>query len=435
MDKLIQELTGLVKDLATGVDGIKTDLGGIKTRQEELEASVTSYKELAQKGFPIPGITAPVPAGTTPADLKEMLAPYSLEMQGKRLIDKIAHPIHRIDDAAREKLAQYFILFLKAGVMNDPAARHKFQDLYGRVDQKLAVEVGDPGNVFPVPDVLMTEILGFARERSVILQYARMWNMTSEKQSFPIETPQSAAVYWGNDTEEGTPVIGEVELEAEELSAYTGVKNTTLMDALTDIVSWLAECMAEAAGLELDNVAFNGDGTKAGCYGILSSLCGNTVTMAGGEFDKLLYTDISAMIAKLPGLRKAGSQFYMSGDILHYVRTMQDDNKRPIFIDPMGFDVPGKIYGYPYQEVIKMPTASALDTAFMAFGNMQYFAIGRRLNTTALSVNPYDQWKQNRTLFKIYQRWALKMAIPDGFVRLRTGAQSTVVTTTTTTTT
>jgi hypothetical protein len=71
----------------------------------------------------------------------------------------------------------------------------------------------------------------------------------------------------------------------------------------------------------------------------------------------------------------------------------------------------------------------------MAFGNMQYFAIGRRLNSTALSINPYDQWKQNRTLFKIYQRWALSMAIPDGFVRLMTGATTTTTTTTTTSTT
>ena len=418
LKKAVNTLEGLITELASGVNDIKE-------RQEKNEAAIFEFKEMAQRGFPIPGVTTYLHPGLGSADLKEYLAPYNMAIQGKRLMDKINHPIHHISDEIRLQLATYFILFIKAGVQNDPGAMIKFREKYGVVD-KANIDIGDVGNVFPVPDVLMTEILAFAREKSAVLQYARQWNMTSEKQSFPAETPGSAAVYWGNETEEGTPVVGEVELEAEELSSYAGVKNTTLMDAQTDITSWLAEVMAEAAGLELDNQAFNGDGSI--CYGILSSQCGNTVYLGGASnsgktaFSDLAYGDLSAMIAKLPGIRKIGARWWLSGDVLHYVRIMKDDADRVIFIDPIALEVPGKIYGYPYHEVIKMPTTTAVNTPFMAFGNMQYFAVGRRLNSAALQVNPYDQWKRNRTLFKIYQRWALKMAMADGFVRLLTAA-------------
>jgi HK97 family phage major capsid protein len=418
LEKNLQTLTGLIQDLATGLDAIKE-------RQEQQEASIAAYKEAVRRGFPIPSVNASVPADVYPADMKEYLEPYNLAIQGKRLTDKLIHPVVQMSEEARAKLTEYFILFVKAGIMGDHKAYAKFRDAYGAVG-KSTVTVGDLGNVFPVPDVLMTEILSFAREKSVALRYARQWNMTSEKQSFPAETPGSAAVYWGNETEEATPVIGEVELEAEELSAYAGVKNTTLADAQTDITSWLAEVMAEAAGLELDNQTFNGAGTI--CYGILSSQCGNSVYLGGGStsgktaFSDLDYSDLSVMIAKLPGLRKMGARFWLSGDVLHYVRIMKDDANRPVFIEPVGLEVPGKIFGYPYEEVIKMPVTSAVSTPFIAFGNLQYFAIGRRLNSAALQVNPYDQWKTNRTLFKIYQRWGLKMALSDGFVRLITAA-------------
>ena len=80
----------------------------------------------------------------------------------------------------------------------------------------------------------------------------------------------------------------------------------------------------------------------------------------------------------------------------------------------------GTIFGYPYQEVIKMPGTTGANTAFIAFGNMQNFALGRRLGASALKVDPYGLFTTNRIRFKIYQRWALGMGLPDGFVRLLT---------------
>jgi len=407
----IQQLTDEIKDIAKQISDYKTE-------QEKVKEEMAAYKEAAKKGFPIP---TPDPEATTD-ELKEILAPYDLARQGKSLTDRIAHPNYSISEEKREELAKYFLLVMKAGYKLDPKARDKFRELYGDVDPEMKTAIGDTGNVFPIPDIVMEEILHFARESSVVLQYARVVPMVSEVHSWPIEG-DAVSVAWGNTTEESEPGISEVELTAKELSAYSVVKNMTLADARSDIVSWLTEAMAEAAGLELDNQGFNGDGTKI-CSGILTAKCGYSVILGSGStaFSQISAAKLSEMIAKLDGLKKRGARFWMHGEILHYVRSLKDTNDRPIFIETVGAPVSGTIWGYPYTEVVKMPSTSAANTAFMAFGNLRYLMVGRRLSTGALSIDPYGLWTTNRTRFKLYQRWGMKLALPKGMVRLLTHA-------------
>jgi len=297
------------------------------------------------------------------------------------------------------------------------------EKMYGSVDKTV---VGDSGNVFPIPDIVESEILWFAREASIALREARIVEMTSAKQSWPRETA-SASVSWGNTTSESEPTVDEVELDATELSCWAGVRNSHLADSRSDIVAWLTANLGEAAGLELDDKMFEGLGTDSPfiCSGILSAACGNSVTMASGStaFSQLSSTNLSEMIAALDGVRKAGAKFYMNGAVIHYIRDLKDTNGRPIFMDGhIGTGVPPAIFGYPYGESIKMVSTSAANTAFLAFGNLKNFLVGRRLQSGVLDVDPYGLWTTNRTRFKIYQRWALEMALPAGFVRLLTAA-------------
>jgi len=403
-DNPLKEVADLLRQLATDVRAT-TD-----KQTEQIEA----YKKAAAKGFPIPGLNAPV--GDTPAgDMKDFLGHYELAYQGKRLMDKFHHPTHQIDEKTRLELAKFWCLFLRATVNQDYKARDKYWEYFG---PQIKTAVGDAGNVFPLPTILETEILAFARETSVLLQYARIWDMTSEKQVFPAES-SGATVAWGNTTSAGDPTISEVELDANELSSYSTVKNATLQDARSDIVSWLTESMAEAAGLELDNQGFNGTGTPF--IGVLNANgAGYSVTLTGTAFQNVGFTDLSAMIAKLDGLKKQGARFWFHGQILHYVRILKDDNNRPIFYDTIGAPTSGTILGYPYTEVIKAPSNTGSNTAFMAFGSLRYVAVGRRLDTANLSVDPYGLFLTNRTRYKLYQRWAIKCALRNGLVRMLT---------------
>jgi HK97 family phage major capsid protein len=417
-DDPIGKLTGLVSDLVT-------NQSKVDERIEQLTASVASAQEAAARGFPLP--SPEVPAGATPEETKTIFEPFDLAKQGKSLMDKFNHPGYQIqDNETREYVAKWMILFIKAGFFQDREAAAKMRELYPR--QGVAkTDLGDSGYEFVIPDIVDAEILAFSREKSVALQYARIWPMISEKQSFPQEVA-GVTMGWGNTTSKSNPTIAEVELDAEELSAYSAVRNTTLADSRSDIVSWLTEIMAEAAGQELDNCTWNGDGTStyASVYGILSSSCGYSVVMASTStaFSNLTGDHLSEMISKLDGLKKQGARFHLHGVPLHYVRSLKDDQNRPIFTETVGGGVPGMIWGFPYSEVITMPSTSAANTAFLSFGNLRYWAIGRRLDTSTLEVNPYanDAWTTNRKWFKLYQRWALKFALPNGFVRLLTAS-------------
>ena len=247
----IVELTGIVREMATS-------LSDIKEKADQQGDALEAYRKAVDRGFLSPN---PKTGPTVASDeLKSIMGHYELAFQGKELMSRTVHPNHVIDEPTRLEMAKFYALFLRHTLQQDWRAKDQFWKYFG---PQMKTAVGDSGNTFPLPDIVDSEILAFAREVSVVLQYSRIWPMSSDKQSFPSETA-SASVAWGNTTSQSEPGITEVELDANELSAYSVVKNATLMDARSDIVSWLTAALAEAAGQELDNQAFNGSGC-GGC--------------------------------------------------------------------------------------------------------------------------------------------------------------------------
>jgi len=398
----------------------------IKQKEEEVSAQIAAYKQMAERGLPIPG--AQIPVGSLAADNMEkgVLANVNLAVQGRDLMNKRFYPKYHIEgDEKRQEIAKFMCLFLKGGMQKDPRSVMEFWDTYGKqLRSERKTNIGDSGNLFPVTDMIESEVLAFARESSIALQYARVVDMTMEKQSWPGED-SSVTVSWGNTTGASDPAVSDVEVSAEELSAYSTVKNTTLDDSPTDVVSWLFSNMSEAVGLELDNVMWNGDGTST--YGSVSGIfltAGYSVALASGStaFSQINSTKLSEMIAKLDGLKKQGARFFMHGQILHFVRTLKDDNGRPIFIETVGSAIAPTIWGFPYTESTKCPSTSATNTMFIAFGNLRHWLVGRRRGVMGLDANPYEKWTTNRTCFKIYSRWGLGTAKANGLVRLRTAS-------------
>ena len=427
--KAVEELTGLIKEMAENQKSTNEAIRDVKDQVDLTTQQLKAYEDAQKRGIVLPG------GGVDRSqfgneDQADLFAPYKMAEQGRRLQDKFAHPMHTITDEKREEMAKFFILFLKAGVFQNQAAMAEFRQRYGDVSKASATVIGDSGNVFPIPDIVEEEILHYAREQSVILQYGRLLPMTSEIHSWPKEASGSA-VAWGNTTAESMPDVNtEFELTAYELSAYATAKNMTLADARSDIVSWLTEMMAEAVGQELDNAAFDGDGTSTYgyCSGLLSAAAGYSVVLASGSaaFSSIGVTALSEAISKVGGKKKIGARWFMNGEVFHFIRDLKDDNNRPIFYDVMGDGgsaLPGtRILGYPYSEVPAAVSTSAVSTGFIVFGNLRNFGVGRRLDTMALHVDPYGLWTTNRTRFKIYNRWGLKIALENGFCRIVTAA-------------
>jgi len=418
----MKELEGLIREMATNT----------KATVDSMNTRLAAYEKAGQRGFILPGGEMPKEdgpaktafenifeknakmAGMSTKEAQEYFGEYDLALQGKMLQDKITHPNHVVDEATRIEMAKYYCLLIRS--TKDPRAMMKMIDTYGHVEGK--TNLGDAGNTFPLPKPIEAEILAFAREVSVVLQFARIWPMTSDKMGIPAESTKTS-VSWGNTTPASDPGATEVELEANELSAYSTVRNATLADTVSDIVGWINSCMSEAAGLELDNQAFNGTGTPF--YGLLGSAgAGYSVVLGGSAISGLTATNLSEMIGKLDGKKKMGARYFMHGQILHYIRSLKDDVGRPIFVQSVGSAVPNTIWEYPYTEVTNMPYTQAANSPFILFGNLNYFAIGRRLDVSTLTVNPYLYWTTNRTSFKLYQRWGMKVGLRNGFVRLLT---------------
>ena len=418
-DNPIKELTGLIREIGGSVDAVKE-------KAEKNEQAMAAFLEAQKRG----SFTLPDPENMTEEEIKAAYAPYDMEKQGQRLMDKFVHPTHTIDDATRVELAKWYITMVKATVIGDMRAKQALWTEWPSKDPviealRMRKDVGLATTDFPVPDIVEAEILAYARERSVMLQDARVVDMISDKQSYPSETA-GAGVYWGDAVPAGDPTADEVELDTEELNSYSTAKEDVLMDARSDIVSWLTESMAEAAALELDDAGFNGDGSSA--YGSHSGVivaAGYSVVFdsTSTNFSAITLPDISEAIMALDGLRKIGAKFYLHGTGLHWVRMLRDDQGRPIFVDTTGntntLAGAGKLFGYPVQEVIKMPTTAA-SACFALFGNMRGFLVGRRLASTTLKVDPYGLIMTNRIRYKIYQRWALKTGLPNNFCKIVT---------------
>jgi len=411
----VEELTGLFKDMASS-------LNEVKEVRDDMTEKIKAYQEAQKRGLVLP---VAADKGMSASDVDEIFKDYDLKRQGSLLLNRFKHP-YVISDEKREELAKYFLLVVMSGVHGSTRAQSEFFNRYGsnvnRERKTGTTGLGASGNnSFPVPDIVEAEILAYARESSVAMQYARMVDMVSEKQSYPVEAT-GVAVTWGGTTSESSPTATEAELTASELSAFSEVRKTLLADTRSDIVSWLMEMMAESVGLELDNQVFNGTGSPVS--GIMTALCGYSVNMGTGStaFSQISHSQLSETISKLDGLRKRNARFFMHGSILHYVRLLADDNSRPIFLETIGSAIPPQIYGYPYSEVTNMPSTSATATAFIGFGNLQHFMIGRRLDTMTLEVNTQANtpFTTNTVWFKIYNRWALTLALPNGFVRVLT---------------
>jgi len=417
MEENEKKLIEVIEDLAKQTAGLNAYLEA-KEKAEEEQAKIAEAVEKQKAGTFQMWDTSHLGDDPVKGFIEKELG-RSISRLGLRLMDKqLRGHKYRIEDhAVREQIAKYMVLFVEAAVKEDYRARQLFDQEYGHLRREKTA-IGDPGNLWPMPDVVEDEVVRFAREESLILQQGTVVEMGPGKLSLPVESA-GVSVTWSSTAAASDPTITEVELDPQEVGAYSTVRNKTLYDANYDIVSWLTELFAEAMGLELDNQAWNGTGNP--CSGLLTAWCGHSVVMGAGStsFANTTADLLSEMIQKLDGRRKQNASFHMHGLAMHYVRTLKDSNGRPIFYEPAG-NKPPTIYGFPYYENTKCPGTDAANTAFLTFGNLRYFWVGRRVGSMALHVDPYGLFVENKTRFKLWNMWDLEAALTTAFVRMLT---------------
>jgi HK97 family phage major capsid protein len=274
---------------------------------------------------------------------------------------------------------------------------------------------------YTIPVEYSTEILGFARAVSFILQNGRSWPMSSATKKIPKEL-NLVSVDWTDeevDLTESEPTFSELLLTAKKLGGIGVVSNEMLQDSEIDIVSLLTSQFGEAIGVELDNQSFNGTGSP--CSGLLTAACGQSVVMTpGNAFSAVTGDHISLVISKLSANKLTGARFAISRTPLHYLRTAKVDAS--YCWGGMANNDPATLWGFPFGITEQITNTTGTSTPFCVFGNFQNFAVGTRLASWSLDLDPFTFFKSYRTQFRVVSRFALAIAQAEAFVRLMTGA-------------
>jgi len=402
--------------LKDGLDGIVNAVntnGAMKQLQEEMKEQNAKFEEFKKGGFSMPSKQEDVDDVA-----QKYFTKHNIDMayQGKMLQDKVKHPGYQMSEEKRVYCAEWMALAIKAA-SGDYRAREIMEGKY-------KTAIGDSGNDdLPIPDPVQVEIMKYAYEESVGLQDCEVVSMKSEFKTYPRETA-GVTFAWSNTTPASDPTLDEVKLTCEEVSAYSTARNMTLADSPSDLVGWLFGIMSNGLGQEIDDQLFNGTGSPNS--GLFTAKTGYSVNMGTGStsFADVSDVEFSKMIAALDGKRKRNAKFYMNGEILHYVRTLKGTTDMPIFVESVGSPVPGAIYGKPYKEVVVAPSTDAAATAFVYFGDLKKTYIGKHIDSLAFTTNTQGDtaFKTNRTLFKLYGRFAIENGLPNAGVRLITAA-------------
>lgn len=401
--------------------GLKEFKGAVMEEiRGEVKAAVKPLEERLEKIEKLPVKTAPA-AGASSIVLGAKYKGYNLGKQMVSIREKAAknprlYPMFSNDEKC-EEFAKFLIAYTRVlkGDMSAMADIQAFQ-------KANYAEGADATGGYLVPIEYESEIVQLARDNNLLLQQVAYYEMGTDNKKVPKEG-SLVTVEWDDEAgtigdSEGT--FDEIDLVAKRLNGLATVSNELLMDSSFDLAGVLTEQFGYATGQELINQILNGSGSPF--YGVAGTTAGYSVVMtASTTFAGINADDFSLMMSKLSAGYLANAKFVINRLPLHYVRTLKDDQGRPIFAMPGGA-VPGTIYGIPYIETEKSNGTNSANKCVAVLGDWKKYAVGRRVGTMALDADPYGLFTKNQTRFRMVTRWAAKVGIADAFVRYMTHA-------------
>ena len=294
-----------------------------------------------------------------------------------------------------------------------------------QIDYKAVLTVGTDATAgYAVPLEYQEEIQAFARAESFALQECDVVPMSRDKMEWPSEAT-ACTIAWTPEESNATqtnPTLGNTELDTVRADGWVRVQNEFLADDAYDVVSFITAQFAEALAQSLDYNTLQGTGTP--CSGIYLNTSVLSVVMASGtEFSNMAYADLVNMLVKMPSRKKRNAKIVWHQDIMGYALKLADTAGMPLW-GQMQSTVQRNILGYPFAENDQSYAIgdSAADKGLAIFGNFKHWKIGQRSADFSLFWDPYSRSTYHQTNLGFFQRWALAMGLPEGFVVLKTHA-------------
>lgn len=272
---------------------------------------------------------------------------------------------------------------------------------------------------FLIPEILRSELLRIALEKSIMRSRARVIPMDSLRVPFPaIDTTTNATSVYGGIvtywTEEGAALtqsaasFSRVVLDAKKLTAYTAVPNELVQDSTISFDAFIGQIFPEAMAFQEDFAFIQG--TSAGePLGILAAGNGATVVQAGqgGQTTKtIVWENVVNIYSRMLPQSLDRAVWLCSPDTLPQLYTMGlavGTGGGPIF---MGFGEGGQTPGMTLlgRPLIITEKAPALGSqGCLSFVDIGMYLIGDRMAMTA-SVSDQYLFGQDLVAFRLIER-------------------------------
>lgn len=313
------------------------------------------------------------------------------------------------------------IRFLNALVRKDVQMLNSIQQADGvkLLQESSTVAVGGA----LVPEEFRAEIMRIAPQYGVIRANCRLLPMMSDTVNIPAAGGTDQTASWTNEAAQivnTEPNFRQVVLTINKLAAIDTVSNELLSDANVEVVSYLAELIAEQLAKGEDNQGFNGTGSPF--VGVLQATGVPSSTHAGGAV-ALSYQDIIRATGLLYTNARDNAKFYFHRTVVANIKSLITTAGAPIFSAQQN---PPQVGGYPIVETEILPNSgTATATAYGIFGNLRRAVImGERGSMTMdisreATVGSNNLWEKDLSAIRVIERVALGVALPSAIVKIQ----------------
>lgn len=266
-----------------------------------------------------------------------------------------------------------------------------------------------------IPTHTLNEVVSKARTMGGVLTHCRSFSVPA-KTRVPVGTPLSAAS-WNSEgavVESGEPSIAYVDFGSFEIIKVLSISASVRKMSVAAFESYLIDELTNNVMATIANGVINGTGTGQGT-GLEAGITwdsSNSVTFTGSTNTKLSWDDLVGAMALLKRGYANGAIFAMNNRTLYnQVYSLQDGNKRPVFIQDTQTDKVGKILGF--EAVIDDNIA---DDAIY-FGNFNYMGYNM-VDGIAVEASTQSSFKSGRIDYRGMCIADCKPIVTEAFVKL-----------------
>ncbi|MFH9610428.1 phage major capsid protein [Streptomyces sp. NPDC017448] len=293
-------------------------------------------------------------------------------------------------------------------------------DPTAEIGEKLALLRNAASSVSPadggflVPEVLRSQLLQIALEKSIVRPLATVIPMDSARVPMPIidTTSNQGSVfggmiaYWGEEgaaLEDSNPKFGRVDLDAKKLTGLSAVPNELLQDSIVSFAALIERLWPEALSFSEDQAFMSGNGVGKP-LGFMGAKNKAAVAVTRGTASTITYVDIVNMYARMLPSSLSNAVWVCSPDALPQLLQMSLDvgtGGNSVFVVNASSAMPMSIFGRPL--IISEKAGQLGARGDIAFVDLAYYLVGDRQTMTVDSSTDF-KFGSDKTTFRIIQR-------------------------------